>query len=170
MTTYKERLEAADVLGHGFAYTELVSWKGLHRKRMPPRYMWDRIIPAMQFANALRWHMVAAGARGLNIVAAYRPIGGAKYSQHKYNRALDLDLLRGDYHLATEYYRVAAGLYESVLADGFRAGLGFYCGPTATGGIRVHIDVGRSRSSSWTISGGKQWSPSPLLQRILSQG
>lgn len=66
------------------------------------------MVPTLALAIELRERMVAAGARGLEVHAAYRPEGGAPDSQHKHNAALDLDLLPGDDRLMRTYVEVAA--------------------------------------------------------------
>jgi uncharacterized protein YcbK (DUF882 family) len=135
---------------------------GTHNRVLPPQEMWDRLIPAMRFANELRRRMVERhGARGLRIAAAYRPTGGATNSQHKHNRALDLDLLTSDYGLTNKYYAEAVQLFREYTGP---IGLGTYCRPTAMGGIRIHVDVGHKRRS-WNIYGGKTTSsPSHVVR------
>jgi uncharacterized protein YcbK (DUF882 family) len=155
---YKALLEEAGVLGRGFAYSEIVSVKALHRKLRPPRSMQGSMIPTLQFANVLRDRMVEEGARGLRVAAAYRPIGGAKGSQHRKNRALDLDLLPGNYDLTAVYYEVAVRTWQEWVAQGHETGLGLYCPEGARGGIRVHVDIGY-RTRTWQLWRGKYVQP-----------
>lgn len=127
-------------LSPGFGFREV--YDGTRTKRLPPRPLWPRIVRTLQLANELRYAMVNEhGAKGLRINAAYRPDGGAKNSQHKFNRALDLDLLPGDYHLTRAYYEEAVRLWcEHGRVD--QVGLGLYCPGDHCQGIRVHIDTG----------------------------
>lgn len=133
----------AEALAPGFAFRELVRG-GNPRKALPPEKWWPRMIRPLQIANLLRDRMLARGARGLVIHAAYRPLGGAKLSQHKFNRALDLDLLPGDYHLAGAFAEEATRLYCE-LGGSEALGVGLYGRPGKEATIRVHIDCARTR-------------------------
>jgi hypothetical protein len=158
MTSYRARLEEAAVLGRGFEYHEIVSIKALYRKLKPPQKMWDRMVPTLRFAADLRARMLDEGAAGLRVAAAYRPVGGAKGSQHKQNRALDLDLLPGNYDLTVVYYEIAVAIWQHWVGEGHEVGLGLYCPEGAKGGIRVHVDIGY-RTRTWQLWRGKYVKP-----------
>lgn len=145
--TYAEIL--APQLGRGFTIGEIVI-PGSRTHREPPAYMRPRMLPVLACANDLRARMVAAGCRGLRVQAAYRPVGGARYSQHKTNRALDLDLLHDDdaQIMREAYYRTAVQAWVDWCASGLAVGLGFYCPQDFRAGRRVHIDVGY-RTRTW---------------------
>lgn len=140
----------------GFSFREIVNGNRAHR--MPPRSMWSRMIRLLQLANALRQEMISRGAKGLLVNAAYRPDGGAATSQHKYNRALDLDLFPSDYGLAGRFAKEAVRMfclnapYESL-------GLGLYGRLKSCATIRVHLDVGKhaEQDRGWQIVGGREY-------------
>jgi hypothetical protein len=143
--SYEQYLEP--VLGHGFEYRELVKpwrrdWRG--RFRLPPEELWPRMLLTMDVANQLRAKWIAIGGAGLRVAAAYRPRGGARQSQHKVNAALDLDLLRTDYDKTQRWYGLAAEFWHQ-WGNAYDLGLGLYCRPERSGGIRVHIDTGHHR-------------------------
>lgn len=151
MATLNEQYAAflAPHLAPGFAFRELVT--GARRKFMPPQSMWKRMVRTLELANELRYVMMTHGAHGLRINAAYRPSGGAGDSAHIYNCALDLDLLKQDYHLTKVYYDEATKLWCEY-GHNEAIGLGFYCPGDVCQGIRVHIDVGhphKKRSRFW---------------------
>ena len=113
---YERYLEGHGLLGHGFVFRELARLRGLlgglrsesTSHMLPPPSCWHRMVPTLALAQVLRDRMVAEGAHGLRIAAAYRPAGGEDRSLHKVNAALDLDLVRrlvdglvGDDHAAT---------------------------------------------------------------------
>lgn len=108
---YDAYLDAFGLLDRGFGFGELVHASS-HRHRRPPRHLWPRMVPTLALALGLHARMLAAGARGLLVAAAYRPTGGADDSQHKTNAALDLDLLPEDRRLAHDFARVAAELWR----------------------------------------------------------
>lgn len=137
----------AHALAPGFGFAEICR-PGSRTHQLPPRKWWGRIIQPLELANELRQRMIALhGAKGLKCNAAFRPTGGATHSQHKVNRALDLDLLPGDYGLTKLYYSEAVRLWCE-LGDVIDMGLGLYCPGNVCQGIRVHIDVGY-RTRSW---------------------
>lgn len=152
--TYETYLARNGLTGRGFAYGELVKrWS--YRFREPPVDLWHRMGPTLALANELRLWMREGEtrgerARGLRVAAAYRPIGGARLSQHKRNAALDIDLLPGDYHLTNAYYETAVRFWCEYGRD-TKMGLGLYCRPGREGGIRVHIDTGY-RCRTWQIA------------------
>lgn len=145
----------AEALKPGFLFRELVT--GAQNKQLPPRSMWARIIPALAFANELRARMMDNAADGLLSVAAYRPKGGAETSQHKFNRALDLDLFPSDYGLSKVYATEAVRLFCE-LGPSQSLGLGLYGRPGSCATIRVHIDVGKhaSEDRGWQIYGSRE--------------
>jgi hypothetical protein len=65
-----------------------------------------------------------------------------------------------DYDQTAAYYEEAVRLWcETGGAEGtFAMGLGLYCGARATGGIRVHIDVGL-RARTWQMVGPNSIKP-----------
>jgi len=156
--TYEEVIK--DHLSPGFDYGELVK-PGNRRFVLPPKHMWRRMFAPLALANRLRDRMMELGAGGLVINAAYRPLGGAPNSQHKFNRALDLDLLPQDMTEAMKsmYYEEAVRLWVS--AGEHRVGLGLYCARDACAGRRVHLDVGY-RTRTWQ-HGYAAGSPDALL-------
>lgn len=140
----------ADDLAPGFKIRELVD--GTQAKQMPPSFMWQSMQRPLRLANELRTRMIERhGAHGLRCNAAYRPTGGALHSQHKKNRALDLDLLEQDYGLTRVWYVEAVTLWCELGNDEI-LGLGLYCPKDYCQGIRIHIDVaafGRTHSRHW---------------------
>lgn len=162
--TYEEYLgkDRLGLTGRGFNFSELVKprrkdWRG--KFKAPPPDLWQRMGPTLALANELRMSMLEGedGARGLRVAAAYRPTGGARYSQHKRNAALDLDLLPSDYDLTGEFYKTAVHIW-SLYGTELKMGLGLYCASNRRDGIRVHIDTGY-RCRSWQISGGRSLKP-----------
>ncbi len=137
--TYQGYLVRLDMLGHGFSYSELVSrWS--YRKRPPPRDRWHNLVLTLAAANEFRARCRAAGAAdGLSVAATYRPIGGARRSQHKTNRAIDLDRIGG----GGPAYFAEAVRFWCEYGRRLDMGLGLYTwGSKSKGGIRVHIDTG----------------------------
>jgi hypothetical protein len=140
---------------------------------MPPRRLWERIAPTLIVANNLRARMIAQGATGLLVRAAYRPSGGASNSAHKSNAALDLDLIPGDVarikllgsDLRAIYAEEAVRLWCEHGAA-MRIGLGLY-GPAGRDWTwRVHIDTTRCRT--WQHAGSRVVRP-PAAHRIASR-
>lgn len=167
--TYRNLLEREGLLGRGFEYGEIVQ-PGNRRKREPPEKLWANMIPTLRLAIDLRERMVKLGASGLVIAAAYRPEGGARRSAHKWNRALDLDLLSGDVvekpELAGCFLRQAASLFEQHIGDS-DIGVGTYGAPGRFSTRRVHIDLGHrkistARPNTWTIHGGRYHAPAVI--------
>lgn len=148
MTKQEYADSLASALAPGFSIDEIVN--GSRTKILPPKHLWPYMRRTLQIANILRDVMKTKhGAHGLRVNAAYRPEGGARNSMHKSNRALDLDLLPGDYELTRVYYEEAVrlwcdlGRYEAI-------GLGLYCPGDACQGLRVHLDTGYyPRSRHW---------------------
>lgn len=146
----------------GFAPGEIVQFTGAaaSRKAMPPRRLWARMADTLDVANELRKRMIAHGATGLLVRAAYRPHGGAANSAHKTNAALDLDLIPGDvarikllgYDLRAIYAEEAVRLWCEHGAE-HDIGLGLY-GPAGRDWTwRVHIDTTRCRT--WQHAGSR---------------
>lgn len=146
MSTYQSIL--APELGRGFSYGEIVAGSRTHA--LPPPYMRPRLVPTLALANRLRAAMLARGARGLRIQAAYRPKGGAALSMHKFNRALDLDLLEADDipEMRLAYYEEGVRLWIAACSEGLEVGLGLYCPRDVCAGRRIHLDVGY-RTRTW---------------------
>jgi hypothetical protein len=153
-------------LGPGFVYSELVK-RGSPRHALPPEKWWPRMVRPLQLANLLRERMRARGARGLRIQAAFRPSGGAALSQHKFNRALDLDLLPGDQtpDLRRAFAEEATKLYCE-LGSTEEIGIGLYGRPKSEATLRVHVDCG-ARTRQWHYYGQlKLTGPKTDLRRI----
>ena len=163
---YERYLEGHGLLGHGFVFRELArlrrapSADGPRSEStshmMPPPSCWHRMVPTLALAQVLRDRMVAEGATGLRIAAAYRPAGGEDRSLHKVNAALDLDLLPADLGLDRVFARVAAELWRE--HRHLKAGIGTYA-PALKGGTtaalwtrRVHLDTGY-RFRAWQGTG-----------------
>jgi len=149
-STYESHLRRFDLLDRGFAFAELVQ-RSNPRKALPPRLSWHRMPATLALANALRAMVVARGLSGLHVRAAYRPEGGASKSVHKDNGALDLDALPKDYDKLQVLYDSAVELW-CAHGKALQVGLGLYCPPGRTAGIRVHLDTGM-RCRTWQISG-----------------
>lgn len=170
--SYESYLDGFRLLGRGFVVRELI--RGGPRHTLPPRTLWPRMVATLALANELRARMVAAGARGLLVTAAYRPVGGEQDSQHKVNAALDLDLLPGD-ALDRVYAQVAAELWREHLD--LRVGAGTYAPDGAQWTRRVHIDTGyRFRcwqglpSRSLANGDGRGFSTHPALHVLARSG
>jgi hypothetical protein len=126
------------------------------------------MVRPLQLANLLRQRMLERGARGLRIQAAFRPEGGAALSQHKFNRALDLDLLPGDYDHARAFAEEATKLYCE-LGGSEEIGIGLYGRPKSEATIRVHLDCG-ARTRQWHYYGNLKLSGERTdLRRIASR-
>jgi hypothetical protein len=150
--TYEALL--APYLKPGFAFREIVNDTPTHE--MPPSKYFVRMIRLLQIANELRERMLMRGARGLRVNAAYRPKGGALFSAHKSNRALDLDLLPGDYELGTGLVLEAVTMLCTWgHSENFR--LGVYGRPGSCASIRVHIDTSTG-ARGWQHYGGRELS------------
>jgi hypothetical protein len=147
----------APYLKPGFVFRELVN--GTQNHAMPPKSMWPRIIRPLQLANLLRDNMMMNyNAKGLLLQAGFRPKGGATTSQHKYNRALDLDLFPSDYHLAGKFATEAVRLFCKY-GETESLGLGLYGRKGSCATIRVHLDVGKHETidRGWQIVGGREY-------------
>lgn len=155
--TYAIYLARRGLLGRGFAFPEIVR-DGSHRHVEPPRELWARMVPTLELAIELRARMLAAGARGLRIAAAYRPLGGAADSQHKHNAALDLDLLPGDESFGYALALRAADLWRE--HEDLRTGVGTYAPAGALWTRRAHLDTGY-RFRCWQGLPGGGWSDLP---------
>lgn len=134
------------------------------RHAVPPLQLQRNILPTIEAAIELRQRMLYRCDRegwpfhGLRVNAAFRPNGGAPGSQHKKNRALDLDLMFRDWDPATvahsvqirrAWYEISTALWYE---GGRHGGLGHYCPHGKDYGVRVHWDC-RSGSSTWQIVG-----------------
>ena len=106
---------------------------------IPPETMWSRILPALRVVDALREHY----GKSCTLLSSYRSddynaaVGGAKYSQHKEFRALDIRIkgvsARHVYNRLLKWRREGR----------FVGGLGLY-----TSSRFVHIDT-RGRNATW---------------------
>ena len=176
MTIPSEYLAILEQHGRpGFAPGEIVQVTGAAqtRKALPPRHLWGRIVPTLVIANELRKRMVAHGATGLLVRAAYRPRGGAANSAHKTNAALDLDLKVSDvkrfhdlgFDLRLIYAEEAVRLWLERGTE-YRIGLGLY-GPAGRDWTwRVHLDTTRRRT--WQHAGSRVVRP-PAAHRIAAR-
>ena len=150
--------------GPAFAFREICRPPD-RRFQVPPFVMARRIIPVMEAANELRLRMAYRCDRegwafhGLRPAAAYRPLGGARNSQHKENRAVDLDVMFCDWDPATvphsvdfrrAWYEVLVGMWLEEQKN--KMGLGLYCSRGRDYGVRGHIDFGYL-TRTWQISG-----------------
>lgn len=151
--TYREYLDRMGVLDRGFAYGELV--RSTSRRHVhPPVRLWPRMVPTLKIAIRLR----KALGRPIKIAAAYRPEGGALASKHKINAALDLDILDTQAAMLTNqferlWYKLAVKDWCEYGAAAVQ-GLGLYCRPGATAGVRVHIDsMCRTSPQTWQHHG-----------------
>lgn len=144
-------------LAPGFAFREIVNGNRTHQ--MPPRRLWSRMVRPLYYANLLRRVMMALGAKGLLVNAAYRPVGGAATSMHKLNAALDLDLFPSDYNLSEDYATEAVRMFcENAPSESL--GLGVYGRKGSCATIRVHWDVGKSLGGGdrgWQIVGSREY-------------
>lgn len=102
--------------------------------KLPPKDVWENILPVLDSLLGLRVRWNAP----LIIKAAYRPEGGAPRSQHKSNRALDVDcdLREGN---IVDWRKLTVELYRQ-----HSLSIGHYMNNPQ----RVHIDC-RARQSSW---------------------
>ncbi len=138
---YREFFESLQI--KHFSYREVVNvWAG-HRKMKPPKRFWYNIIPTIRAGDNLRedW------GRPLRIVAAYRPWGGAKNSQHRKNRAIDYDLVGDDRTDpdCVENFRDLCATHLSMYGKSLKMGMGFY----KSAPYRVHIDTGYRLRDWW---------------------
>lgn len=140
-------------LAPGFSFRELV-WEGSKNRELPPRKHWNNIIGALQAANRIRLRMKERGAHGILLHAAYRPKGGAVFSAHKTNYAVDIDLMAGDYDLAGEF--VEEGVRE-LCSPGSNIRLGIYGRPGSEKSIRLHVDT-KKGARGWQHYGGRELS------------
>lgn len=162
--------------GPAFSFREICAPPST-RLALPPVEMQRNIIPTLELANELRLRMAYRcdregwAFRGLRVNAAYRPHGGAPSSQHKKNRALDLDLMFRDWDPATvkhsteirrAYYEVGVALWYE---NGKSGGFGLYCSRGKDLGVRIHIDC-RSGSATWQMQGVATAIHPPCTYRI----
>lgn len=157
--SYRDYLLWYDLLGFGFAYGELVD--GDRRRREPPRTLWQNMVPTLALAHLLRQRMVTRGARGLRVNAAYRPKSGGR--RHRWNTALDLDLLPGDRRHGPALLEELARVYREH-ADALAVGAGSYHPKGSRWTNRAHLDTGTGgpRPNTWQISGGQYVTPGAL--------
>jgi len=172
---YSNYLEWHGVLGDGLGFTigELVR-PGSPRHVLPPLELWPAMVGTLAAAMQLRDMITGAGAKGLRVAAAFRPVGGTRASRHKMNAALDLDLLPGDQRFAHAYLNLAASLFRDVGVT-MRMGIGSYHPAAVQSTRRVHLDVGtRSPTEVWQIAGANadgsvKYVKTPAIQRLLGE-
>ena len=146
---YDAYLDLFGLLGGGFVFSELV--RPDERRLMPPVTKYPAMVPTLALAFLMREEMLARGAHGLEVRAAYRLEGGAPASRHIRNAALDLDLIEGD-DLGREYLRCAASIFRRHAH--LKLGIGSYHPAGTRWTRRVHIDTGtRWRRTCWQYSG-----------------
>lgn len=157
---YDAYLDGFGLLDRGFGFGEIVRGATAARHSRPPRDLWPRIVPTLALALELRARMLAHGASGLLVAAAFRPHGGAADSRHKFNAAIDLDLLAADDRdrLAGVFARVAAQLWRD--HEHLRAGVGTYAPDGRLWSYRVHLDTGW-RFRCWQGLPGGGWAARP---------
>jgi hypothetical protein len=138
-----DMLRAAGVVN--FAGWELCKaysprWKG-DRYQVPPESLRRNIIPAAQFAQALR-DIVGR----VDVLSGYRTgaynviVGGSQNSRHVSFHALDLRPLEADWDT---FLAAAARLVEAWRSQGHMVGFATY------GRRFIHIDIGQ-RAQQWT--------------------
>lgn len=157
----------------GFAPGELVNPNANNRKDLPPRWLWSNMAKTLDVANMLRTRMIAHGATGLTVHAAYRPHGGAPRSAHKVNAALDLDLIPADvkrvdalgFDLRVIFAEEAVRLWCEHGAE-YEIGLGHYGSAGRDATWRIHIDTTKCRT--WQHAGSRIVRP-PAAHRIASR-
>ena len=143
--TYREYLGDLDLLDKGFSFREIVSrWRWNRKRSAPPRALWHRMPLTLALANVIR----SEWGRPLDIVAAYRPRGGSKFSQHKQNAALDLDARPKSKNEAVAWFECLVNVWCE-FGPSTDMGLGLYTAREGSvGGIRGHIDTGK-KVRSW---------------------
>jgi hypothetical protein len=161
----------------GFRPEELVS-PGYANRALPAPKFYNRIIEPLIVANLLRNRMIARGARGLNVHAAYRATGGAARSAHKVNEALDLDLLPADVKLfrgrgenLREIYAEESVILWMEYGAQYNIGLGHYGARGSLATFRCHIDTTGCRS--WQHAGRSIVKPSSVMVialRLIADG
>ncbi len=117
---------------------------------VPPKSMWQNILPALRLAEEIRelvGHPLVVG-NGYRPRALNKRAGGARNSQHIYYRALDLDLprsLAGLRQYQSTLYAAVATVF--LRHPNMKIGFGIY---RRNAGNRVHIDAGgRWRRAAW---------------------
>lgn len=160
--TFEEFLAWHGLLGHGFAYREIVR-PGSDDHVLPPRELWSNIVPTLAIAYLHRSYMVEAGARGLAIASAYRPRSKRPTSKHRLAAALDVDVLQGDGKYQTTMLR-SAGLIYRDHADDLLMGAGTYQPRNAAWATRVHWDTGTTyqRPRAWQYFDDESIRPSAI--------
>lgn len=161
----------------GFTPEELVV-AGAANRALPAPKFYNRIIEPLIVANLLRARMIARGAHGLNVHAAYRATGGAARSAHKVNEALDLDLLPADVKVFRGRGENLREIYaeESVIlwmehGAKYNIGLGHYGAKGSLATFRCHIDTTGCRS--WQHAGRSVVRPSSVItiaNRLIIEG
>lgn len=147
-SSYDAYLDLYGLLGGGFGFRELVRPDDRHL--MPPVQKYAAMVPTLAVAHLVREEMIAAGASGLVVRAAYRLEGGAKSSRHIRNAALDLDLMDGE-SLGGEFLRCGASIYRRHVA--LKIGVGSYHPAGTRFTRRLHVDAGaRWRRTCWQYS------------------
>lgn len=133
-------------LDQRFGGAELVV-PGYRRKELPPVELWPNFIPALAMTMLVRQGMVLLGHGPLQVVATYRPEGGAAKSLHKVNRAIDLSPVHKTQAACQALVRVATWVYQQ--HEHLQVGVGTY-GPYTDRSTLIHIDAcGRKGRKSW---------------------
>lgn len=134
-----------------FAERELVV-PGYRRKELPPVGLWPNILPALAAVLLVRQGMVQLGHGPLQVVATYRPQGGAAKSLHKGNRAIDISPLHKTSGACQALMLCARWVYQQHAH--LAVGVGTY-GPYTDRTALMHVDLcGRAGRKSWRHNGG----------------
>lgn len=145
--SYEEYLDWHGLLGGGFAYRELVVERS-RRHALPADDTWSNIVGTVALAHLLRSRLVERGGSGLVVRAAQRVSADSPGSKHAVNAALDLDLIRVDYGMASEYLELGARIWMD--HEHLRIGVGSYHPAKIQRTRRLHIDTKvRSRRACW---------------------
>jgi len=126
-----------------FSAKEFISYSRRTRRgvknSLPPKSKWKNILPSLWAADVLREHL----GKSCTLLSSYRSpayneaVGGAKFSQHKEHKALDLSFNGVSPQRA---YNTIKKLRDAGL---FRGGIGLY----VRSGF-IHIDC-RGANRSW---------------------
>ena len=135
-----------------FGHGELVV-PSYRAKKEPPPELFPALVLPLACTLLLRQTQVEQGHGPLIVVATFRPSGGAEFSAHKVNAAIDVrppELTNS----ACRALMIGAGwIYRT--HQHLNVGVGTY-GPFKDRTTLVHIDAGaRAARVSWRHSGGK---------------
>lgn len=139
--THEQYLRRLDLLGRGYAHQEIVQ-HGQYNKLEPPRKLWRNGVTALGLGIMLRERAVdMLGCSGVLIHAGHRMRGGAKQSQHRWNRAYDFGLLQKDHNKSLHWTRLLVQLWCE-FGERTKMGLGLYMPRGQNGCTVCHVDAG----------------------------